>query len=401
MTVTAELTGAPAGRRSRSSLAVGVVSMRDLDRARWRDLEASASEPNVFYGPLVMPSFVETLGHGREVQALRVDGEAGAIDALFPFRRSLRWGGPFPVAEIVDHPFSCSSVPLVRQGREDEVARRFLSALSSGEAPARAWLLTRMPTDGAVCEALERHAEAEGVAAIWFDRHVRAMLWPGRGAREDFPVSGGSKLKKYRQLGRRLEEQGEVSFETLHSREEVAAGVETFLELEAAGWKGRLGTAALQHPEQAAFFRGAVPALAGNGQAHIDALRLDGSVIAIGITLSCGWRSWLWKIAFDEAHAKHSPYVQLLMHQTSQALQAGEPVEYDSCSKPDSSLVDRIWHQRRGFGDLLLVPHRGLPGPAMAKFLETKRREAREQAVKLRDAVRNRLRPAKKTSPAP
>src|SRR5439155_11480658 len=84
---------------------------------------------------------------------------------------------------------------------------------------------------------------------------------------------GNKKLKELRRQRHRLAEHGAVRFEVARSPGDVAAALETFLTLEASGWKGQRGTALIQHDGDAAFIRRAAKALAETGQCEIDPLR--------------------------------------------------------------------------------------------------------------------------------
>ena len=318
------------------TLTVREVPVADVAECAWRSLEAASSEPNVFHGRDFALSYASAFSLTPRLRAVLVEGEDGRLDGLFLFQRRLRWGLPFPVAVALVHSFAGTSVPLVRAGCEAPVAAAFMRALAHRSSWQCAWLLPLLPRDGALTEAFLAAAREQGIEATWYAPHLRAVLKPLTGPREEFPVTGGGKLKKYRQMGRRLAEEGELTFEAVRDEAGVSYALEKFFELEREGWKGRSGTAASQNLAHEALFRGAIPALAQRGRCLIETMSLDGKPLAIGITLEHGRTSWLWKIAYDETYARFSPYVQLLQHQTLHALEMGRPQLYDSCSKPDS-----------------------------------------------------------------
>ena len=69
---------------------------------------------------------------------------------------------------------------------------------------------------------------------------------------------GESRRKEIGRLSARLREQGQVATTRARSDEEAALYCEEFLALEAAGWKGRAGSALASCPAKAAFFRDAI-----------------------------------------------------------------------------------------------------------------------------------------------
>jgi len=109
-------------------------------------------------------------------------------------------------------------------------------------------------------------ATAACVRACW-QSHVRACLDATRNADELLREAlGAKKLKELRRQRHTAAEHGAVHFEVARRPAEVATAIETFLALEASGWKARRGTALGQHDGDAAFVRRATAALAETGQ---------------------------------------------------------------------------------------------------------------------------------------
>ena len=84
---------------------------------------------------------------------------------------------------------------------------------------------------------------------------------------------GSKKLKELRRQRHRLAEHGAMHFDVARTHDEVATAIETFLSLEASGWKGPRGTALVQHDGDARFVRRATVALAETRQCEIVSLR--------------------------------------------------------------------------------------------------------------------------------
>ncbi len=101
-------------------------------------------------------------------------------------------------------------------------------------------------------------------------------------------------------------------------------------------------------------------ALAAEGKAQIDRLRVDGRPIAATVTLSSGDTAWCWKIAYDESYARFSPGAQLLHDLTQRLLDDPHIARADSCATADHSLIDHVWRERLPLCDRLIHV-----GPAM------------------------------------
>ncbi|MDY6945265.1 MAG: GNAT family N-acetyltransferase [Pseudomonadota bacterium] len=124
----------------------------------------------------------------------------------------------------------------------------------------------------------------------------------------------------FRRARRGLEKLGEVTFEVQSpSAATVAAGLAAAMQVEAASWKGRNGTALLTNPRLGEFFRLLAQRLAGQGQLRLCFLRLDGVPVAMQIAAVYAERWWVLKIGYDQRWAEHSPGIQLMWEVLRQA----------------------------------------------------------------------------------
>jgi Acetyltransferase (GNAT) domain len=138
------------------------------------------------------------------------------------------------------------------------------------------------------------------------------------------------------------------------SPDEIAAAVETFLTLEASGWKGARGTALVQNSGDASFIRHATTALAAAGQCEIITLRAGDIPIAAGIVLRHQDRAFFFKIGVDERFAKFSPGVQLTLDLTRYLCADPAIASADSTASPDHPMINPIWRGRFAIGDVLI-----------------------------------------------
>ena len=154
----------------------------------------------------------------------------------------------------------------------------------------------------------------DGIAPLVLQSHVRACLDATCDADEMLrDALGAKKLKELRRQRNRLAEHGAVEFEVARTPADVASAIETFLMLEASGWKGQRGTALSQDEGDAAFIRRATAALAATGQCEIVTLRAGATPVASAIVLRHQDRAFYFKLGVDERFAKFSPGVQLTL----------------------------------------------------------------------------------------
>ncbi len=176
---------------------------------------------------------------------------------------------------------------------------------------------------------------------------------------------GGKKLKELRRQRHRLAEHGAVSFDVARSPDEVAAATETFMKLEASGWKGERGTALAQHDGDAAFIRRATAALAETGQCEIVTLRAGSTPVAAGIVLRHQDRAFYFKLGVDERFAKFSPGVQLTLDLTRHLCADPAIASANSTASPDHPMINPIWRGRFAIGDVLIPLRKNDPVVAL------------------------------------
>lgn len=114
-------------------------------------------------------------------------------------------------------------------------------------------------------------------------------------------------LANLRRRWRRLEEQGEVTAETVRGGPRLEEVLMEGLELEAQGWKGRNKTAILQDRATWGFYVELARAAARAGTLALSFLRLSGKPVAFHFAIEAEGRRLLLKPAYDERLAECSP----------------------------------------------------------------------------------------------
>jgi len=361
--------------------------------ADWQALATRALEPNVFYEPAF--ALAAAPGFGRNVGAGLV-WSAGAPRRLlgfFPARiEHRRYGIPLPVLVGWAHPFAPLGTPLVDRDAAAAVIAAWLAQLGSHPDMPSLVLMPFLPVHGSLAQALDGVLAARGGKATNFARHQRALLAP-EGTRADYldRALGRKKRKELRRQCKRLGDTGAVMRASASEPAAVADAFGDFLRLEAGGWKGRAGTAARGDSDIVKFLETALAALAGEGQARIERLFVDGQTVAAIIVLRSGATAWCWKIAYDESYGRFSPGVQLLLDATEMLLRDHAVARADSCATPEHPMIDHVWRERLMVADrMLCLDAGGLRAFALARALEEVRRAAIRGAKALRDMARRR-----------
>jgi CelD/BcsL family acetyltransferase involved in cellulose biosynthesis len=340
---------------------VSDVSARDL--AAWRELATRALEPNPFFEPeMLVPA--AALYDGVELGLIEYGGEL--VGAL-PLRRARRWrrvpGSCLAVGRHDDcylgTPLLAPDAPKDALGALIDHARREGRGLMAFE-----WV----GTGGTVEAALRAAAAERGSQPIQYEAFDRAALM--RRAEPDYlreKVSKG-RARELRRLRRHLSEEAGGPLE-VHDRSGDSEAIEDFLRAEAAGWKGREGTAFAGRPPYADFFRAVCAQFAAAGRLQLLVLSGGGVDVAWKINFVAGDTVYCFKIAYAEPFARFSPGVQLeldfveIFHGTSSHWS-------DSCAAPDNEMINRLWPDRRSLASLL-VPTGGARGAASRQSART------------------------------
>jgi CelD/BcsL family acetyltransferase involved in cellulose biosynthesis len=376
----------PIPRRAAAQAECRLLSSLAARAAEWRELAARALEPNVFYEPAFALAAASVFGvHAAAVLVRR----AGRLIGLFPVHIERRYGVMATVTGWT-HPYAPLGVPLVDRDDAETAIAAWLD-LVEADGP-RLVLLPMLPRDGAFAAALRRVLSRRGGMSAEFGTHARALLWPAEDRagylEQNVPHK---KLKELRRQRRRLADAGTVGLVTAREAADIAAALADFLALEASGWKGSAGSAAGTHAPIRAFMQRALTELAERDSARIDRLMQDGRPLAAAITLRSGDTAWFWKIAYDEAHARFSPGVQISLDLTGALLADPALVRVDSCATADHPMIDHLWRERLALCDLLIAPAPDMFSTfQIARRLEALRRAAIGAARNLRDTVRGR-----------
>lgn len=341
-----------------------VSDLSERELAEWRDLAGRTLEQNVFLDPGFARAAAKLPGQNPLLVMVRRDDRliglfAGEIEGLSS-------GRAVPTFTSWTHAYAPFGAPLLDAEHAEQALSAFLAIVRSMPEAPKLVLFPMLNEAGAFAGLLKHVAPA----FRRFGVHGRAAFCPR--AQDALPV-GHKKLKELRRQYRRLAEEGEISHETIREPSKIVSAMSEYLALEAKGWKGRSGSAALSHEGSEIFMREAVAALAQDGKARIDFLRLDGNPIASSITLSSADRAWFWKISYDEAFARYSPGVQLTLTVTEDFKRSQEFVLVDSCAVAGHPMIDHLWPERIEIADWL-VPLAGQASLAAGSLFETARR---------------------------
>ncbi|WP_338306514.1 GNAT family N-acetyltransferase [Bradyrhizobium sp. TM233] len=350
---------------SRTDAMAARVPLIAIDPGQWRALAQRAIEPNGYYLPAWELAVSATARGRSSASALPAfDGSSTRLIGLMPVV-SLWHALKIPLPALVSaHPYGTLCSPLIDRDAPIEAAARLLQR--AREAGARALVLNDVALDGAAMTALKQVLSRDGLKPRVLSSYMRASL---DATQDDETLLrdalGAKKLKELRRQRHRLEEHGPVTFDVARRPDEIRPALETFLQLEASGWKGKRGTALVQHAGDATFIRRAVPALAETAQCEIITLRAGTTPVAAGIVLRHQDRAFFFKLGIDERFARYSPGVQLTIELTRHLCADPAIASADSTASADHPMINPIWRGRFAVGDVLIPLRRHDPVVAL------------------------------------
>lgn len=252
----------------------------------------------------------------------------GSIAAIAPLVRVKKYG--FRQFELLGASYLGEPSGLLY--RDEEALVRLLERMISGGLPMT---LSRMGATSLEVQLLQ--ARQPLLSAFLCRQGIGAPVLSISSSWSDYeatiPPRYGYDLRRAR---KRAEQMGEVEFETISpSGGRLASCLGEIFRVEAAGWKGRRGTALLLDQRLRGFFCQYAQAVADQGRLRLSFLRIGGQVAAVQLAVRDYNRLWVLKVGYDEVFSKCSPGI-LLMHDTvRQAFAAGlEGVEFLGSDAP-------------------------------------------------------------------
>jgi hypothetical protein len=348
------------GRASSRRLSVypaeaGFDLLGELEYLTWRTIE-----PNIFFNPRFLIPAMPRLDD-RRVRLMVVrdgDEERSRLRFLMPYTiERPGFSVSAPIIRAWTTPFGPQGSPLIDSDDPVGVIEDVFAVLARPHLKLPDVLvLPEIRIDGPTAQLIRAAAIGRGLPFVTTEVAARPFL-EHRGIDGDEYLRealGSHHRREYRRLWRRLANRGSLAYGISRSPDDVRRRFEDFLTLEAAGWKGRRGSAMAVDRYQAAFAREAVNSLAERDLVRIHTLDLDGSTIAALVVFVESGEAWTWKTAFDERFSEFSPGTLLMIELLKTHLEDPNILRTDSCATPDHPVVSRLFLERRNVGTLLV-----------------------------------------------
>lgn len=350
--------------------AIDEIEVLERYRTAWQDLADHTTEPNPFYEPWMLLPAWQAFGH--EVPGTKFalvwqrdprPKQPATLVGFVPLISQRRFGLlPLKLRRVWQHAFCYLCAPLVRRGLEQEVLECLLDWMrENGQGLLK---LRHLSAEGRLAQALIDVTHERGAAAFVVERYNRALLRPAESYDEYLANSMTQHARhELRRQRKRLAARGLLETRVLCADAAVASGhtdvnvwIEQFLNVEAAGWKGRECSALGSNPVSRDYFETICREAHARGRLLMLGLYLEDRPLAMKCNFLAGDGAFAFKIAFDEAYAKYSPGVLLEAENIRIVHDLPQIKWMDSCALPGHPMINRMWSERRTIQKVLVSP---------------------------------------------
>lgn len=362
-----------------TSRLVRLSDVTPAEAGRWADLVDRALEPNPFLSPAYLLSASRWLSRTSGILLVVVERDDRMI-ALLPLSREDRFHGtPLRYATTAGA-FLKDDAPLCAPLVDTEQATAALDGLLGFLADRRNGVpalveLTLLPGSGALHEALHDACRRAGVPMLERSRFERAFLDRASDAPAPRDALSRSKRKQVERLTRRLEEATGSSL-VMEDRGDDPRAFETFVALEAAGWKGdvdRDGGALEVTPGAVEWFTDVTDGLRERTNLRLLTLTAGEDVVYMSLLLGAGGSLYSLMDTYDERFAKFSPGVIGRVMEQEFVLGRTTADRFDPCLHPKNVGPSGLYRDRRTLVGVVLAT-RGLLPRLLVRSVPTLRR---------------------------
>ena len=307
----------------------------------WENLAANALEPNPAYEPWMLLPALEAFGGGQDLRFVAAY-HGGELAGFFPLKAESRFRGlPLRTLASWRHPHCMLCVPLVRANVAPKVLAGFLQWTRANTSVVD---LSHLIAEGAFHQALVDALNESGSTSAISDAYTRPLLCRARDADTYLKSIPNRDLLRRE---RRLCETGKVERLVLRGREELPRWIDEFLALEAAGWKGRRGSALACSEPNRRFAHEVFTGAFERGRLLMVGIDIDGRPAARCSAFTAGAGAIAFKTAYDESFRRHAPGMMARLDMI-RAFHERPGLEWmDSYTTAGNAAVESVWKHRR------------------------------------------------------
>lgn len=298
----------------------------DALSGEWSVVSSCGESAEPFFQPYWFSAYARSFCNDASV-VLAVARRENAMIGVLPLQRVRTFLGGVPAHTLrsLSGAHSCRFDLCFADGEKDAAARILWDALRND----RSWQVIEalnVPQNGGF-ESIMRYAASDGFPiAQW-----RTLLSPyleisSESPFRNCPQRTADRRARLRSYYKKLEKLGNVEIVTTAEYDETL--IDTFISLEASGWKGQNGGAIGCRPKVVRFYKDALRGAAAAGHLRMQGILVDNTPVSMELGLLMNRCFYSPKFAYNEDFAKCSP--GNLMNRESIQIAASNGVErYD------------------------------------------------------------------------
>ncbi len=367
-------------------MALTIKAIRDPERLAnrrddWQALADQANEPNPFFEPWnVLPALSLPENASAEAAPIHVFAYEGSrMVGYVPFRLMTGYARlPVPYLSTWQHDQSFFGGPLILPGYEQAFLEATLEwADTSRDGTFIQWF--RIDMNGPFAACLSNITKRQSYQSFSYKRAALA-------SEDDFDTYlghhiRGKKRKELRRLRNRLDEEGQVRFETLREASDLKEWTSMFMDLEDSSWKGDEGTSLRASAGTRHFFRDAIDGSFKTGKLLFQRLMLDEKPLAMLVNFISDGVGYSYKIAYSSDYSRYSPGVMIELDLMEQTLDGKVALYMDSCAKENHPMINHLWAERREIGHFNISLKTSFGGPVLTVCRKLESLSARKQGA--------------------
>lgn len=330
------------------------IHTRDLTDSlveQWEKLESCALEPNAFLSPqFILPALrhltpqseplfllVEAHGAGgsRLVGLAVVEHAPGTMWFPLPHLRCFRTKHSFLDGLLVE--------PSCAQGAVEAL----FEFIARHRPRWHGLSFNRRSADSALATVMQRAADRLGMHWSCDALSTRPVCRVAEAAPHPFEQREMIRDRRLMKKRERLLKSNGFEFRVVRCGPEHAGCAETFLTLEAMGWKGAKRTALACQSNEAAFFRELISEFAATGRALFTEVVVDDRVVATTSNLISGRAVFGFKLGWNTDYAHLCPGKLNALEILLRGIYELPDLEFFDACTPQRSFVEDIWPARR------------------------------------------------------
>lgn len=261
-----------------------------------------------------------------------------------------RWGTPIKMLKVWENPFIVCGKPYTKDINQNCDLTDLLKSIQKNPFNAEILLWPNIPLQGSFWESLEQAADDNNIPLLAIKDETRAKFTATAVEAYEGNLSS-KKQKSLRKIERRLEERGWTHH--AFQQDGTQDALERFLTLEAAGWKGKRGTALACRQATRSLIEDVEQAFRSEGAFRIDEIWVENTLAASIISFAQNNHAALWKMAYNEQLEEFSLGTWLL-HTSTKALISDGYTHLDALTCATNNPIMRLWHERERNGTILL-----------------------------------------------